>query len=287
MIPNERYLSLLVGVLLSACGGGGYGGDGGGGGGGGGGGDDSPIEATLESIQDNVFTPICTTCHAGAGAPQGLRLEEGMSQAMLVNVPSVQVPALLRVEPGNPDDSYLVQKIEGTAAVGGRMPLGGAALSQEAIDAIRQWITDGAAATNAVLAASTTATLRLLSPDPEADIAPADSPPVAELLVASNRALDAALLAAGVVTLEASGGDGRFDNGNERQIAIRLVLTQQSPTVMRIVPAASLGADRLRLRVSGSPPLALADLEARSIDGDADGTPGGDFVAEFSAGPQR
>jgi hypothetical protein len=56
---------------------------------------------------------------------------------------------------------------------------------------------------------------------------------------------------------------------------------------MRIVPAAPLVADRYRLRISASPPPALADLDARSIDGDADGTPGGDFFAEFAAGPQR
>jgi hypothetical protein len=292
----NRSLPVLVTFVLAACGGGG-GGDGGGGGGGGG--PPPPpappppgIEPTLESIQENVFTPICTACHAGAGAPQGLRLEEGMSHAMLVNVPSVEVPSLDRVEPGDPDDSYLVQKVEGTAAVGGRMPLGGAPLPADTIAAIRQWITDGAAAAAAVDAASanTTATLRLLAPAPEAEagrIAPADAPPVAELLVASDRALDATLLAAGTVSLVASGGDGGFSEGNERQVAVRIVLTQQSPTVMRIVPAAPLAADRFRLRISGSPPLALAGLDARSIDGDADGTSGGDFVADFAAGPMR
>jgi hypothetical protein len=289
-----RRLPVLVTLVLAACGGGG-GGNGGGGGGGGGPPPPPPppppgIEPTLESIQENVFTPICTACHAGAGAPQGLRLEEGMSHAMLVNVPSVEVPSLDRVEPGDPDDSYLVQKIEGTAAVGGRMPLGGSPLPDETIEAIRQWITDGAAAAAAVNAANSTATLRLLAPAPEAEagkIAPADAPPVAELLVAADRALDATLLAAGTVSLVASGGDGGFSDGNERPVAFRIVLTQQSPTVMRIVPAAPLGADRFRLRISGSPPLALADLDARSIDGDADGTSGGDFVAEFAAGPAR
>jgi hypothetical protein len=57
--------------------------------------------------------------------------------------------------------------------------------------------------------------------------------------------------------------------------------------VIRIVPAAPLVADRYRLRISGSPPPALADLDARSIDGDADGMPGGGLVSEFAAGPQR
>ena len=37
-----------------------------------------PLEASFSSIQANVFTPSCATagCHQGAGAPQGLRLEE-------------------------------------------------------------------------------------------------------------------------------------------------------------------------------------------------------------------
>ena len=72
---------------------------------------------------------------------------------MLVNVPSLEVPSMLRVEPGNPDDSYLIQKIEGTAAVGGRMPLGGQALPPDTIAAIRQWITDGAVASAAARSA--------------------------------------------------------------------------------------------------------------------------------------
>jgi cytochrome c5 len=32
-----------------------------------------PPSGSFRSIQDNVFTPICTACHAGANAPLGLR----------------------------------------------------------------------------------------------------------------------------------------------------------------------------------------------------------------------
>ena len=103
-----------------------------------------PLVATFDSIQANVFTPICTTCHAGAGAPQGLRLDAANSYANLVNVASHEVPSLKRVEPGDPDNSYLVQKVEGTAAVGGRMPLGRAPLTAQQIALIRQWISEGA-----------------------------------------------------------------------------------------------------------------------------------------------
>ena len=63
----------------------------------------------------------------------------------LVGVPSIEVPGLLRVEPSNPDDSYLVQKLEGTAAVGARMPLGSPnPLNAALIADIRAWIAAGA-----------------------------------------------------------------------------------------------------------------------------------------------
>ena len=104
----------------------------------------TPLAPTLASLQQNVFTPACTGCHAGAGAPQGLRLDAGNSYAMLVGVPSVEVRSVLRVAPGNPDASYLVQKLEGSAAVGARMPLGGPFLDAATIAVVRQWIAAGA-----------------------------------------------------------------------------------------------------------------------------------------------
>jgi hypothetical protein len=102
------------------------------------------LTADLASIQQHVFTPICSVCHAGAGAPQGLRLDATNSYALLVGIPSTEVPAILRVKPGDPDRSYIVQKLEGHAAVGAQMPFGGPPLPSAAIAVIRQWITDGA-----------------------------------------------------------------------------------------------------------------------------------------------
>ena len=105
-----------------------------------------PVTATVNygaQIQP-IFSQRCDHCHSGSGAPQGLRLDAGNSYGDLVDVPSQEVPSLKRVDPGDPDNSYLVQKIEGTAAVGGRMPLGGSRIPQEEIDLIRQWISEGA-----------------------------------------------------------------------------------------------------------------------------------------------
>ena len=45
---------------------------------------------------------------------------------------------------GNPDESYLVKKLAGTASIGERMPLGGSPVSSSDLATIRQWITEGA-----------------------------------------------------------------------------------------------------------------------------------------------
>lgn len=111
-----------------------------------GGGDSGTLQPSFESIQLNVFTPMCTGCHAGAAAPAGLRLDEASSYALLVGVASAEVPSLQRVNPGHPDDSYLVRKLEGSAAVGARMPLGGPYLDDASIAVIREWIAAGAPA---------------------------------------------------------------------------------------------------------------------------------------------
>jgi hypothetical protein len=79
------------------------------------------------------------------GGAAGLRLDEGSSHALLVGVPSAEVGSVLRVAPGNPGASYLVQKLEGSAAVGARMPLGGPYLDSATMAVIRQWIANGAA----------------------------------------------------------------------------------------------------------------------------------------------
>lgn len=107
--------------------------------------DDGTLRPTLASIQQNVFTPVCTACHASAGAPQGLRLDEANSAASLIGVPSNEVPSLQRVAPNDADASYLIAKLDGSAAVGARMPLGGPYLDAGTIAVIRDWIEQGAA----------------------------------------------------------------------------------------------------------------------------------------------
>jgi hypothetical protein len=111
----------------------------------GGGSDPTVLVPTLASIQLNVFNARCTVCHSGAGAPQGLRLEPGSSAGSLIDMSSPYGVTVVRVIPGDPDNSFLVQKLEGTQAFGDRMPQDGPPfLPLATIDVIRQWIQDGA-----------------------------------------------------------------------------------------------------------------------------------------------
>ena len=112
----------------------------------GGGAPPSGLQPTLASIQDNVFTVTCavSNCHGGAGAQYGLRLDPGFSAGNLINVPSPRDANLIRVVPGDPDASFLIQKLQGTQTVGVRMPDGGPYLTTATVNVIRQWIQDGA-----------------------------------------------------------------------------------------------------------------------------------------------
>jgi hypothetical protein len=241
------------------------------------------LQPTFQSIQENVFTPVCTACHAGAGAPLGLRLDEGSSYALLVNAPSVEVPALQRVQPGDPDASYLIQKLEGTATVGSRMPLNGPPLPEATIAVIRQWITDGASSSSAsgmsIKTGFAAAQIAPVSPI-SGEVLPGST---REVVVTSSVELDTSLLQAGLITLSGSGGDGEFGAGNERVVPAEVKVRSQQPTVLAITPLArTLPPDTYELRISGTDPVALADLDARTIDGDGDGVPGGDFLLHFT-----
>ena len=109
--------------------------------------DDGMAEATLSTIQSRIFDTNCALsgCHAGGNPRVGMSLEDGLAFSNIVNVVSVERSDLLRVDPGNPEQSYLLKKVRGDAdIVSARMPLGRDALSDDDIELIRQWIADGA-----------------------------------------------------------------------------------------------------------------------------------------------
>ncbi len=97
---------------------------------------------SFSSIQAQVFTPICSVCHP---PNQGMDLRQANAYASIVGVSSMEQPALMRVKPGDPDNSYLYRKITGAPGItGARMPFGGPFLSDAQIQLIHDWILAGA-----------------------------------------------------------------------------------------------------------------------------------------------
>ena len=228
----------------------------------------------FQEIQDTVFTPICTACHVGANAPRGLRLDAANSYALLVNVASVEVPGNLRVNPGNPDASYIVQKIEGTAAVGVRMPANGPPyLPQDRIDLIRRWIAAGAP-----LAAQPGNVLRVTSSVPAADeTAPAGTD---KIMVVFSADVDPSLVSANSFELR--------DATDELVPLANASVPPGRGNVVEITLARPLGGGSFQLAVRGDGPAPLADMAGHVLDGDADGAAGGDRLIPFDvAGASR
>ena len=111
------------------------------------------IQVSLSGDVQPIFSNSCALsgCHAGATPAQNLNLEAGntfTANLGLVNVPSLEAPALKRVEPGNSAASYVVHKLEGTQAsvggIGNQMPLGVQPLADVEIQIIKDWIDQGA-----------------------------------------------------------------------------------------------------------------------------------------------
>ena len=110
--------------------------------------DSGAVPKTFEEILTMLLEPACVQqCHRGGNAPKGLSLEAHRVISDLVGVPSVEVPSLLRVAPGDPSGSYLITKLvqSDPRRVGSRMPRNGPPfLSNQQILALKQWISAGA-----------------------------------------------------------------------------------------------------------------------------------------------
>lgn len=114
------------------------------------------LETHFISIQEQIFENsdssgrvACINCHNNAGAQfaAGLNLTHAVAYQNLVGVAARNRPGAVRVIPGDPDNSYLIHKLEGAPGIFGlRMPLGGPPyLTSGQIAVVRRWIEQGAA----------------------------------------------------------------------------------------------------------------------------------------------
>jgi len=210
-----------------------------------------PLTADFDSIQAQVFTPICTVCHAGANAPEGLRLDAANSYNLLVDVPSTEVPSLFRVKPGDPDNSYIIQKLEGHAAVGARMPFGGPYLSGAVIAVIRQWITDGAAPGKSTPASFAIATLA-----PAANEVLMESPP--QIMIGFNRDLDVNRIDPESLRVERRAGEGA--EAPVQSVPVRITVPSANPRALLLWPMQPLRGGHYRVLLRAGAASSLTDI---------------------------
>jgi hypothetical protein len=123
----------------------------------GGSGDSSCAATSMDTVQTKVFDG-CSTQYSGCHStlpPFGANLDltRGMAYGFLVHAPSNSSPGNWRVEPGELDHSFLWRKLTnalaGDGSEGVPMPRDRldqwAPLNQAQLDAVRCWITSGAA----------------------------------------------------------------------------------------------------------------------------------------------
>ena len=113
------------------------------------------LEPTFASIQQDIFETTdsagrqaCTVCHTSTerNPAGGMNVNHDVAYDQLVNASVRGKAGAIRVIPGDPDNSYLIQKLEGRAdIVGRRMPFNGPPfLTDGQILIIRRWIAIGA-----------------------------------------------------------------------------------------------------------------------------------------------
>jgi hypothetical protein len=223
-----------------------------------------PLSADFESIQENIFTPICSVCHAGAGAPEGLRLDAANSYNLLVGVPSTEVPSVLRVMPGDPANSYIIQKLQGTAAVGARMPFGCPStqpcLSASTIAFIQQWITNGAPpAAAAGAAASDPFAVAALVPDRGESV----SAPPPQVMIGFNHELDVSQLSTISAHFEKLAPSATA--GVIEEIPARISISSANLRALMIWPARALAAGHYRLVMDAASSNQVSDIGGQQV----------------------
>jgi hypothetical protein len=213
-----------------------------------------PLSADFDAIQANVFTPICSVCHIGATAPEGLRLDAAHSYSLLVNIASTELPSILRVKPGDAANSYIIQKLEGHAAVGAQMPFGEPPLPASTIAFIVQWITDGAQP--GASASAMAATFRIASVAPEnEDVL---SLPPAQIVIGFTRELDATRADSATLQLQRISGADAAEAAIP--VAIESSVPAANPRALLLTPRSPLMAGQYQLVLTGR---SGAELSAR------------------------
>jgi len=239
--------------------------------------DDGVIKPTISSIQQHIFTPICSSCHGGVNPAAGQDLSSvSRSLDNLINVGSAN-PLFNRVVSGDPEVSYLYLKVSGSSQAGARMPLGQPALDDEMISAIKQWITQGALAPqdNSAPVRVSSAHTHIVKPNHY------------RVMLGFNKAMNFSDLTPEQLI---------FDLANSATLAASdmpsldvqsLSLTRVNAHLLQIdfsleQDVGPIAALRAHIRFNLNNVSTLTSLSGQPLDGDYDGIDGGEFNVELS-----
>jgi hypothetical protein len=144
-IPLAALATIGLPSLLAGCGGGGSA-------------NAPPPTYSFTTDVMPIFQTSCafSVCHGSSTAPEGgmyLGPDAAQVYANIVNVASTEYPAMLRIKPGDPANSYLMHRVDDDAsnlagctslACAELMPQGGPPLAATDLATIRGWISEGA-----------------------------------------------------------------------------------------------------------------------------------------------
>ena len=104
-------------------------------------------DATPPASFANDVMPLFAgcSCHMTGNPSAAFSLEANAAYANMVDVASTLMGSMDRVEPGDPENSFVLLKVrDASPPAGDQMPPPGPYLSQPEIDLITQWINEGA-----------------------------------------------------------------------------------------------------------------------------------------------
>ena len=103
-----------------------------------------PQSITAAELSEDIFSKSCafSSCHSSASsASASLQLHDEEALLSMIDRPSVQSPETMLIAPGNPEDSYLIQKMKGYQLAEGTesMPPG-TTLCEGKVQLVEDWI---------------------------------------------------------------------------------------------------------------------------------------------------
>ena len=223
--------------------------------------------ATFDSIQTNIFTPLCASCHGGANPAENLNLDATHSYNDLINVPSTEEPSIVRVKPGDPSQSYLVLHIqkEGDGA------------SATDLTFIEQWITDGAPPS--AVATSMVGKLEITAVQP--DSGDQESAPPPRIIVGFTQELDASRINGGSLLLERVG-----DDADPQAVATPIPATVSMPPgnarALLVTPSSALTPGNYQVVLNPTEGAELGSIGGATLSAPAPGANGERVVTRFS-----